>query len=197
MKTQHPCNVPRPRGGRRLTPLHGQAKGRTWQGKTTHPSVYRGMRTSTEGHRTPIRICPGPPSKVRASAMSRDEEDPGVSRGPVLTRVQALPFTSRSGGNPLLVAHDISHRVEPDVKPCSPYIYRGEDAPPATALTGDVPSQHLIRLVPSTGRRCQGHPAGCALAGSAGEQCARARQRTVLSLLQEASPARRRYTDLG
>jgi hypothetical protein len=46
-----------------------------------------------------------------------------MSRGPVLTRVQALPFTSRSGGDPLLVAHDISHQAEPDVKPCSPCIY--------------------------------------------------------------------------
>jgi hypothetical protein len=51
--------------------------------------------------------------------------------------------------------------------------------------------------VPSAGRRRQGHPAGGAPAGSAGEQCARAKQRTVLSLLQEACPARRRYTDLG
>jgi hypothetical protein len=46
-----------------------------------------------------------------------------VSRGSMLTRVQTLPFTSRSGGDPLLVAHDISHRAELDVKPCSPYIY--------------------------------------------------------------------------
>jgi hypothetical protein len=43
-----------------------------------------------------------------------------VSRGLVLTRVQALLFTSCSGGDPLLVAHDISHRAEFDVKPCSP-----------------------------------------------------------------------------
>ena len=69
----------------------------------------------------------------------------------------------------------------------------GEDAPPATALTGDVPSQHLLRPVPSAGRRSQGHPAGGAPAGSAGKQCAR----DSSSLLQEASPARRRYGDLG
>jgi hypothetical protein len=49
----------------------------------------------------------------------------------------------------------------------------------------------------SAGRRRQGHPAGGTHAGSAGEQCARAGQRTVLSLLQEASSARRRYIDLG
>jgi hypothetical protein len=46
-----------------------------------------------------------------------------MSRGPVLTRVQALPFTSSSGGDPMLVAHDISHQAELDVKPCSPCIY--------------------------------------------------------------------------
>jgi hypothetical protein len=39
--------------------------------------------------------------------------------------------------------------------------------------------------------------AGGAPAGSTGEQCTRARQCIVLSLLQEASPARQRYTDLG
>jgi hypothetical protein len=82
--------------------------------------MYHGIRTSTEGHRTPICISLEPPSKVRTSARSQDEEDPGVNRGPVLTRVQALPFTSRSGGDPLLVAHDISHRAKPDVKPSAP-----------------------------------------------------------------------------
>jgi hypothetical protein len=51
--------------------------------------------------------------------------------------------------------------------------------------------------VPFAGRRRQGHPAGGAPAGSAGEQCARAKQRTVLSLLQEASPVCQIYTDLG
>jgi hypothetical protein len=63
-------------------------------------------------------------------------------------------------------------------------------------LTGDVPSQHLMRPIPSPGWRRQGHPAGGAPAGSTSEQCAHARQRTMLSLLQEASPARQRYTDL-
>jgi hypothetical protein len=85
--------------------------------------MYREVWTSTEGHWTPIRISLEPPSKVQTSARSQNEEDHGVSRGPVLTRVQALLFTSRSGGDPLLVAHDISHRAEPDVKLCSPCIY--------------------------------------------------------------------------
>jgi hypothetical protein len=43
-----------------------------------------------------------PPSKVRALARSLDEEDPSLSKGPVLTRVQALPYAHRSGRDPLL-----------------------------------------------------------------------------------------------
>jgi hypothetical protein len=43
-----------------------------------------------------------PPSKVWALARSWDEEDPSMSRGPVPARVQALPYASRSGGDPLL-----------------------------------------------------------------------------------------------
>jgi hypothetical protein len=43
-----------------------------------------------------------PPSKVQALARSRDKENPSMSRGPVPARVQALPYASRSGGNPLL-----------------------------------------------------------------------------------------------
>jgi hypothetical protein len=105
-----------------------------------------------------------------------------MSRGPVLTRVRALPSTSCSGGDPLLVAHDISYRAEPDVKSCSPCIYWGEDALPATAQTGDVPSQHLMCPVPSAGRRRQGHPADGAPVGSAGKQCARAERRAILIL---------------
>jgi hypothetical protein len=43
-----------------------------------------------------------PSSKVRALARSRDGEDPGMSKGPVLARVQALPYAPRSGGGSLL-----------------------------------------------------------------------------------------------
>jgi hypothetical protein len=82
-----------------------------------------------------------------------------------------------------LVARDISQWAEPDVRPiqpCSLYIYCGEDAPPATTLTGDVPSQHLMCPVQSAGRRRQGHPADDTTDRSVGEQCACAEQRTVL-----------------
>jgi hypothetical protein len=54
------------------------------------------------------------------------------------------------------VARDISQRAEPGVKPTKPSnlcINYGKDAPPATTLAGDVPSQHLMRPVQSDGRR--------------------------------------------
>jgi hypothetical protein len=71
----------------------------------------------------------------------------------------------------------------PDERPitsCSLCIYCGEDAPPATTLTGDAPSQHLMRPVQSTGRRRQGHQADGMPVQSVDKQCARAERRTVL-----------------
>ena len=42
------------------------------------------------------RVGPrSPPREVRASARSRDGEDPGTGKGPVLTRVQTLPYAPR------------------------------------------------------------------------------------------------------
>jgi len=84
-----------------------------------------------------------------------------------------------------LVAHDISQQAEPDVRPLKPHslcIYCREDAPPATTLTDDVPSRHLMRPVPSAGRRRQGHPADGAPVQSVVKQCARAMQHTVLTI---------------
>jgi hypothetical protein len=81
------------------------------------------------------------------------------------------------------VARDISQRAEPDVRPLKPRslcIYCREDAPLATTLTGDVPSQHLMCPVHSAGRRRQGHPADGAPDQSVDKQCARAVWRTVL-----------------
>jgi hypothetical protein len=128
-----------------------------------------------------------PPSKVWALARSRDGEDPDACKGPVLTHVQALPYAPRSRQRPTaavwLVARDVSQRGGPDVRPITPRslcIYCGEDAPPATTLTSDVPSQHLMRPVQSAGRRRQGHPADGAPVQSVGKQCARAERRTVL-----------------
>jgi hypothetical protein len=80
------------------------------------------------------------------------------------------------------VARDISQRAESDVRPirlCSLCIYCGEDASPATTLTDDAPSQHLMRPVQFTGKRRQGHPADDAPDQSVGKQCARAERRTI------------------
>jgi hypothetical protein len=81
------------------------------------------------------------------------------------------------------VARDISQQAEPHAKsiqPCNLCLYCGGDASPATTLTGDVPSRHLMCLVPSAGRRCQTHPADGTSDQSTGKQCARAEQRVVL-----------------
>jgi hypothetical protein len=81
------------------------------------------------------------------------------------------------------VARDISQQAEPDarsIQPCSLCIYCGEGASPATTLTGDVPSRHLMCPVPSAGRRSQTHPADDASDQSTGKQCARAERRAVL-----------------
>jgi hypothetical protein len=128
-----------------------------------------------------------PPSKVRALARSQNGEDPDACKGPVLTRVHALPYAPRSGQRPVaaawLVARDVSQRDGPDVRPItprSPCIYCGEDVPPATTLMSDVPSQHLMRPVQPTGRRRQGHPADGSPVQSVGKQCACAERRTVL-----------------
>jgi hypothetical protein len=105
----------------------------------------------------------------------------------VPTRVQALPCAPRLGENPLrprwVLARDISQRAKPSVRPirlCSLCIYCGEDAPPATTLTGDAPSRHLMCPVQSASRWRQGHPADSVPDQSVGEQCARAERRTVL-----------------
>jgi hypothetical protein len=80
------------------------------------------------------------------------------------------------------VARNVSQRAEPDERPmrlCSLCIYCGEDVSPATTLTCDAPSQHLMCPVQSAGRRRQGHPADGAPDQSVGKQCARAKRRTV------------------
>jgi hypothetical protein len=111
------------------------------------------------------------------------------------------PLRRRPATTARLVARNISQRAEPDVRPiqlCSLCIYYVEDAPPATTLTGDAPSQHLMFLSnPSTdGVRVTQQTARLTslLVNSApvpsGAQYSS-------SLLQEASPACRGYGDLG
>jgi hypothetical protein len=46
-----------------------------------------------------------------------------VCRGPVLTRVRTVAFTSRSNEDPLLMARAVSHQDRSGEKSCSPYVY--------------------------------------------------------------------------
>ena len=167
-----------------------------------HPRKHRRVRTSTEEHRTPVstslelpRRHAGSPGWVPGPAPERG---PGLSkvprRGGLRHRLGSgadtcpdfalrSPLRRRPAAAAWLVARDISQQVEPDarpIQPCSLCIYCGEDAPPATTLTGDVPSRHLMRPVPSAGRRSQTHPADCASDQSTGKQCACAERRAVL-----------------
>jgi hypothetical protein len=115
--------------------------------------------------------------------------DPGVSKGPVLTRVQALscalalPAQAESRCCHVVVACDISQRAEPDVRPLGRAVsaFIAEKTRRLSALlTGDVPSRHLMRPIHSAGRWRQGHPADGAPVPSIVKQCVHATWRTVL-----------------
>jgi hypothetical protein len=101
-----------------------------------------------------------------------------------------------------LVARDISQRAEPDVRPLD----RADSAfitertrHMSTLLTSDVPPQHLLRPVHSTGRRRQGHLADDSPVQSIVEtvrpcctmHCAHH------PLYEKLPPAHRGYADLG
>jgi hypothetical protein len=101
------------------------------------------------------------------------------------------------------VARDISQQDEPDarsIQPCSLCIYCGEDAPPVTTQTGDVPSRHLMHPVPSAGRWSIGvrpiQQTARLISLLATSAPVPSGALYSSSLLQEASPARRGYADL-
>jgi hypothetical protein len=85
-------------------------KDNTPQDASLGPDIHRGTLdpctyksgAHKEGMSGPSGGPQVPPSRVRALARSRDGEDPDTSKGPVLARVQALPYVPRSGGDPLL-----------------------------------------------------------------------------------------------
>jgi hypothetical protein len=93
------------------------------------------------------------------------------------------PLRRRPNAATWLVARDISQRAEPDVRPLgrvvSAFIVE-RTRRLSTLLTDDVPSQHLMRPVHSTGRRCQGHPADGAPVQSVVKQYTHAARRTML-----------------
>jgi hypothetical protein len=62
-----------------------------------HPRMYQLDRTPARKRQTPVRTTQTPdygprlpPSKVRTTTRSWDRGCPGISKGPILTRVQAL-----------------------------------------------------------------------------------------------------------
>jgi hypothetical protein len=129
------------------------------------------------------------PSEVRTTTRSRDRGDPGISKGPVLTRVQALscalvlPARAEIRCCHVACCPDISQRAEPDVRPLGlavSTLIAEWTRRLSTLLTGDVPPQHLMRPVHSAGRRRQGHPIDGAPVQSIVKQCARAARCTVL-----------------
>jgi hypothetical protein len=120
------------------------------------------------------------PWKVPRRRGPRHEQGSGADMCPGLAL--RSPLRRKLAAAAWLVARNVSQQAEPDVRPiwlCSLCIYCGKDVPPATTLTGDAPSQHLMCPVQSTGRRCQGHPADGVPDQSIGEQCARAERRIV------------------
>jgi hypothetical protein len=100
------------------------------------PIMVRDSQVSMSGPLDEVQI---PSSKERATTRSRDRGYPGISKGPVLTRVRPYPVCLRSllrrrpTAAAWLVARDISRWAEPDVRPLKPHglcIYCGVDAPP-------------------------------------------------------------------
>ena len=108
----------------------------------------------------------GPPT-----ARSRDGEYPGLGQGRTGVRRRHLsglclvrfrfPLMRRPDAATWPIAHDVSQRAEPDVRPVAHTIstFIAEKTHRlSTLLTGDVPPRHLMCPVHSAGRRRPGHP---------------------------------------
>jgi hypothetical protein len=108
-----------------------------------------------------------------STARSRYEEYPGLSQGRTGVRRRHLSgYFSVCFCSPLRrgpdtatwpIAHDVSQRAEPDVRPLGYAIsaFIAEKTRRLSALlTGDVPSCHLMCPVHSDGRRRPDHPTG-------------------------------------
>jgi hypothetical protein len=100
------------------------------------PSGWAGQRTprGRGRHHTPVRPdpherTPDPYTRVRSlrvspnSSRAPEREGPWCVHGSSADTCAGLASASCSGGDPLLVAHDISYLADPDKKSCSPCIY--------------------------------------------------------------------------
>jgi hypothetical protein len=185
---------------------HGQGKKRapdtcsrsgsaTWKA----PDPMRNGRTSEKDPR-PFRVGSGQittGSQDSGAGNTRAPPWKGAGAGTCPGLAPRSPLGQRPVAAAWLVAHDISRATESDVRPPRSLglrIYCGEDASPATRPADDVPPRHLMRPVHSAGRRRQTARLSILSSNNAPVPCGAS---CSLSLLQEASPARRRYTDLG
>jgi hypothetical protein len=100
------------------------------------PAGWAGQRTprGRKRHHTPVRPDPhertlDPYIRVRSLRVSPNSSrvpergGPWWVQGSGADTCAGLTSASHSGGDPLLVAHDISYRGDPDEKLCSPCIY--------------------------------------------------------------------------
>jgi hypothetical protein len=147
---------PRGQGKKRAPDTRSRSGPATW--KT--PDPVRNGRTSEKDPR-PFRvgseqITTG--SQDSRAGNTRAPPSKGSGAGTCPGLAPPSPLGQRPAAAAWLVAHDISRATKPDVRPPRSRglrIYCGEDAPPATRLTNDVPPRHLMRLVHSAGRRRQ------------------------------------------
>jgi hypothetical protein len=100
------------------------------------PAGWPGQRTPRDRkrHHTPVRPDPHertPDPYVRVwslrtspnSSRVPERGGPWCVQGSGADTCAGLASASRSGGDPLLMAHDINYRVDPDEEPRSPCIY--------------------------------------------------------------------------
>jgi hypothetical protein len=93
------------------------------------PAGWAGQRTPRGRERHHTQVRPDPYIRVQSLRVSPnssrvpEREGPWCVQGSDADTCASLASASRSGGDPLLVAHDISYRADPDKKPCSPCIY--------------------------------------------------------------------------
>jgi hypothetical protein len=182
-------------GKKRAPDTRSRSGPATWKA----PDPVHNERTSEKDPR-PFRVGSGQITTGSQDSGAGNTRAPpwkgsGVGTCPGLA--PRSPLGQRPAAAAWLVAHDISRPTESDVRPLRSRglrIYCGEDAPPATKPTDDVPPRHLMCPVHSAGRQRQTTRLSNLSSNNAPVPCGASRS---LSLLQEASPARQRYTDLG
>jgi hypothetical protein len=192
---QPPWSCHAAKGKKRALDTHSRSGPATWEA----PDPVHNGRTSEKDPR-PFCVGSGQITTGSQDSGAGDTRAPpwkGSGAGTCPGIAPRSPLGQRPAAAARLVAHDISRPTESDVRPLRSHglrIYCGEDAPPATRPTDDVPPRYLMRPVHSAGRRRQTARLSNLSSNNAPVPCGAS---CSLSLLQEASPTRRKYTDLG